>query len=579
MQSVPNIVRERLKAATSAADHPDADLLTAFAEQSLPAPERATVLEHLARCADCRDVVALALPATEDIETPATATPSRRGWLTWPALRWGLVAAGVVTIASFGILQYQSRSRPSMMASRRPEVLDFQSRGQASESAPAAPAAKPVGKQDKAAATSALADALSSTSVLVSEPRRTAPASIPPSASVGHALHGAVGGNFGKPLPHGPNPPAQWQQFNNNSNNNNAQQQVSNNRVPVPAVNLPANQLPSARQMPAATQTVEVSGAAPIVDTETASQEARGANESSDLQKEYAEKPVGKAKLPVPAPGQIGGYVLDPSGAVVSNARITITPTTTGQSATAVTNAEGAWLIAGLPTGNYKAQAQAPGFNTTILAFNYDANQPSTYNFKLNVGSASETVEVESAQSAQVQADSANVGGTIINREANQVPLNGRDVTNLIVLSPGIPRWTISSSGALQRSLDQGNTWQNVDVNAAPAASTSLAVVAASRAKQKDQDKKAQKRHPATPIFRAVAASGAEVWAGGSSGVLYHSSDAGSHWIRVQPSASGSVLTGDVVSLEFPDPQHGKITTSTPEVWTTTDSGQTWQKQ
>ena len=105
MQNVPNIVRDRLKAAPPAVDHPDANVLTAFAERSLPDRERSVVLDHLARCGDCRDIVALALPATEPL--PAPVTPSPRGWLTWPTLRWGFVAAGIVAIASFGVLQYQ----------------------------------------------------------------------------------------------------------------------------------------------------------------------------------------------------------------------------------------------------------------------------------------------------------------------------------------------------------------------------------------------------------------------------------------------------------------------------------------
>src|SRR5258706_11092359 len=107
MQTVPKIVHERLKAAVPAANHPDADVLTAFAERSLPDLERAVVLEHMARCGDCREIVALALPTMEPIETGGTRSPSPsispsiRGWLTWPALRWGFVAAGVVAIASF----------------------------------------------------------------------------------------------------------------------------------------------------------------------------------------------------------------------------------------------------------------------------------------------------------------------------------------------------------------------------------------------------------------------------------------------------------------------------------------------
>ena len=76
MTEVPKIVYDRLRAARSRRAlseetapepaHPDADLLTAFAEQALSATERDDVLEHLALCKDCREAIALALPA-EDI--------------------------------------------------------------------------------------------------------------------------------------------------------------------------------------------------------------------------------------------------------------------------------------------------------------------------------------------------------------------------------------------------------------------------------------------------------------------------------------------------------------------------------
>ena len=59
---------ERLKAATPAVNHPDADALTAFSERSLPELERDIVLEHLARCGGAAQVVALALPAMEQVD-------------------------------------------------------------------------------------------------------------------------------------------------------------------------------------------------------------------------------------------------------------------------------------------------------------------------------------------------------------------------------------------------------------------------------------------------------------------------------------------------------------------------------
>ena len=110
MQSLPKFALHRLREPAPALTdtHPDADLLTAFAEQSLPGHERARVLEHLAACSDCRDVVALALPATEISPTLAS-SPARIGWLTWPTLRWAAAAAVVIAVTSVGVVQYSHR--------------------------------------------------------------------------------------------------------------------------------------------------------------------------------------------------------------------------------------------------------------------------------------------------------------------------------------------------------------------------------------------------------------------------------------------------------------------------------------
>jgi hypothetical protein len=116
MQNVPKIVLNRLQEPAQE-PHPDADLLTAFTEQSLPEPERAEVLHHLARCGDCRKVVALALPATEAVAATAASSPGRIGWRRWPALRWGVVAAGILAVASVGVLQYRQRQQEKALVS------------------------------------------------------------------------------------------------------------------------------------------------------------------------------------------------------------------------------------------------------------------------------------------------------------------------------------------------------------------------------------------------------------------------------------------------------------------------------
>jgi hypothetical protein len=588
MQNVPKIVRERLKAATPAVNHPDADLLTAFAEHSLPGIERDIVLEHLARCGDCREVVALALPATEPVQTVVSPSSSpSSGWLTWPALRWAFVAAGVIAIASFGIMQYQKSTHPATVADRStaPQAATTEAKNQLL-AAPVAPA--PAEKRNEIQAPPASGDSVSGTNLMVmqsagpSADSRSQPNQ--PKKTVARAEvagragpTGSIGSTLGDQKTFGP----KANQFQ--------QQNIAQNQAPAPAppVAFGKEQASARSSADATVPTVEASGAAPQVapaqnpnqnlDSTLAQNQPAVQPPSTDA---YAFEKMSRAKLPVP-PGQIGGYVVDPSGAVVANARITLIPSKAGQNATAVTNSQGLWLIAGVPTGTYKAQAEAPGFRTTIASVNYDANQPSMYSFTLNVGSAAETVEV-AAQNGQIQNEQirTETAANVADGEIRQLPINSRNVNELVTLSPG-PLWAINSTGALRRSVDQGKTWQDVDVNANPASitSASLAVSAqVSRAKAKQADKDL-KQQPATPTFHTVAAAGAEVWAGGSGGALYHSADAGLHWTRVVPAATGTILTGDITSLEFPDPQHGKLATTTAEVWTTSDGGQTWQKQ
>jgi photosystem II stability/assembly factor-like uncharacterized protein len=78
--------------------------------------------------------------------------------------------------------------------------------------------------------------------------------------------------------------------------------------------------------------------------------------------------------------------------------------------------------------------------------------------------------------------------------------------------------------------------------------------------------------------FRALSAVGSHVWVGGAKGVLYHSADAGTHWTQVKPVSAGQQLSDDIVELRFADGQRGQLSTTSGEVWTTSDAGQTWHK-
>jgi len=140
-------------------------------------------------------------------------------------------------------------------------------------------------------------------------------------------------------------------------------------------------------------------------------------------------------------PGQMGGYVVDPTGAVVPNARVTITSPDNGRARTITTDGQGHWVAAAMPSGNFKARVEMAGFRTSIFNLNYDASQPSAYNFPISVASTSEVVEV-TAQAAQIQTQTAAIGGTIggsivTKSGTNNLPLVGRNMTDLVATSPG----------------------------------------------------------------------------------------------------------------------------------------------
>ena len=134
-------------------------------------------------------------------------------------------------------------------------------------------------------------------------------------------------------------------------------------------------------------------------------------------------------------PSQMGGYVVDSSGAAVPNARVTIT-SDNGAARTVQTDSQGWWIIPGMPSGNFKAKTEMPGFRTSIFNLNYDASQPSMYSFPISVATASETVEV-TTQAAQLQTEASTFHGSV-----------GASLNQLTLLAPGVagPQNTASAN-------------------------------------------------------------------------------------------------------------------------------------
>jgi len=108
-------------------------------------------------------------------------------------------------------------------------------------------------------------------------------------------------------------------------------------------------------------------------------------------------------------PGQMEGYIVDQQGAVVQGAQVRITNSQTGVVRVTKTDSNGHWTVFKMPAGSYRIAASANGFNTSELTAQYAAGVTGRYDFKLGVGTASETVEVTAVSP---MTDTSNSQGT-----------------------------------------------------------------------------------------------------------------------------------------------------------------------
>ena len=389
MQEISKIVLDRLQKEPPDEVHPDANLLTAFAECGLAESERARVVKHLAHCGDCRDVIALALPALDEVGANAGAVAARRNWFSWPTLRWGLVAAGMAAVALVGVVRFEHRQ--------------VEYRGLSAE-------------------------------VARNEPAAGAAQSMEPS-------------------------------------------------IQAPGATV------AAKQAAADSSSKDL---------------ARGRKNSLDknpIEQRVPERP-----------------------------RMAGTPTT-------------------LPT---VARVEERG----TIARNQIAQNQIADQLVHNSAASPDVVKAKNPAPAETPAAIASPNAPLQTEPAMMVR--------------ALPRWSINSNGGLQRSFDAGGSWEDVNVEAA-------AVINVPQAARSDGSEAQDEKKAATPpAFRAVAAIGPEVWAGGSKGLLYHSADSGTRWTKISPSSGDALLADDITSIQFSDAQHGTITTLSGEVWTTSDNGQSW---
>ena len=134
--------------------------------------------------------------------------------------------------------------------------------------------------------------------------------------------------------------------------------------------------------------------------------------------------------------GSISGTVTDPSGAAVSGANVTLTNVSTSEKRIATSGDDGHFTFVNLFQGQYRLDVEKPGFkhfgrpNVEV-----QVQQDTRVDAGLTVGQVSETVEVTS-ETPLLQTETSSLGQVVEQRKANELPLNGRNIFNLITVSP-----------------------------------------------------------------------------------------------------------------------------------------------
>jgi Carboxypeptidase regulatory-like domain/Putative zinc-finger len=376
--------------------HPDNDQLNAFVEHSLPAHEQEQMLAHLATCPACRQIVALAMPPLEEVPVVAPAQVRRSAlrlvWVAVPAL------AALIVLAVF---------------LRRPDTPAHTTTGspQLAEARPPAPPPAPAAPEPEPAASGAPAAHRHQIPRPATPKQEAAPtdrlmAGPPASGAPGGVMGGILGG-----IGTGPSSPQ---------------------AAPAPAINGRASFFQVAHLLPSHLAIVSMA-------SHGNERVAIDANHqlffSDDNGKQWKAVAVpwkghavrvalasaGSAALPLhplarklaDAPmmnrsasltasttsAPLSGTVTDPTGATIQGA--TVEAIEFGSVAgRATSDSEGKFRIDSLPPGSYRVEAQATGFLKQSSVTEIAPAHPTTVDFTLQVGSAAQTVTVETASSA-----------------------------------------------------------------------------------------------------------------------------------------------------------------------------------
>jgi hypothetical protein len=135
--------------------------------------------------------------------------------------------------------------------------------------------------------------------------------------------------------------------------------------------------------------------------------------------------------------GTLAGMVKDPNGAIVPNASVTAKNQKTGEERTATTNDDGMFSIPALKASSYTVTAGATGQSATVMDVVVNVGRETTLNIGMKVSDLTASINIVAADGAELNTSSASVGGNVSQREIGALPINGRQISQLYLMTPG----------------------------------------------------------------------------------------------------------------------------------------------
>jgi len=561
----PNIIGARLRAAamTPPSAHPDADLLTAFAEHCLNESEHARILEHLAQCTVCRDVVYFAQPEEEATLKPAQ-SPAQTHWFAGRRLQWAALAASLSMIAAIAIYV---RTNPERMAQYEPAT------------------ASPVANKEAAPQGNTQNDA----GAAYSTSPATSPAEKPdatrresnlkaPEAQQKAIPGGTVAGSLGR-LSKDDADEARAKTFyktNGTFDDKEAAKQTNafnferkdaetgKNAGTAGDVNglLTTNGGTASEKDRLFDLRQQKTQGGPYANTSNANSNQIQNQANLDLYR-HADGYTGNMPAGPPPPALAAA---SPGAKAVEMSQSSTTPASSTSASTT------------LGTRSAAAQTPAPAKRAAVTRGVVPAEEArkkklETIPAQSTAQATEETVAVAGQAPPEVATRTASAPASVSQNSVQNMVVNNRDYVSNLELTPGVARTTAITGWRLHHGRVQERLygiWHDAVMAAQPAFSARNTVtdtVAVARPRR----------------FAGVSAVGADVWAvqaigrGQSSLVVYHSRDAGVSWQPSILAAPGALNPGAQVTLKFTDSQQGEVTLSTGEKWQTSDGGAQWK--